>query len=255
MTLARPAGLVLALCVAPGPALAGAWPTPKGETQVIVKYEDQRADEGFDPNGERLPLLAQRVDREASIFVEHGLTDSLTLQLKGAWQQGRDAFVDYEGRGPVEIGLRWRAWSDERRVVSLYAGHVAAGEGRNAGYAAPGEGDGDWELRVLGGAAVEVIGRPGWLELQAARMFRSGGLRDETRLDATAGLHLTNNWTTLAQAYGGVADDDGPAWLHVEASVVRRFGDWSLQAGWRETVYGREVAASSGPVVAVWRRF
>ena len=58
----------------------------------------------------------------------------------------------------------------------------------------------------------------------------------------------------LAQAYGGAADA-GARWLSVEASLVRDAGDWSLQAGWRRTVAGRETPISSGPIVAVWRRF
>lgn len=59
----------------------------------------------------------------------------------------------------------------------------------------------------------------------------------------------------LSQAFGGMTDDDGARWLSVETSVVRRFGDWSVQAGWREAVAGRETPESRGWVLAVWRRF
>jgi len=59
----------------------------------------------------------------------------------------------------------------------------------------------------------------------------------------------------LGQAYGGVTDSGGARWLSVETSVVRRFGPWSLQAGWREAVVGREIPVARGPVLAVWRRF
>ena len=48
---------------------------------------------------------------------------------------------------------------------------------------------------------------------------------------------------------------EGARWLSMETSVVRRLGDWSLQAGWRQTAAGRETPISGGPVVAVWRRF
>ena len=230
----------------------------KGETQVIAKIETMRADEGLDPDGVRLPLPQTRTDREASLFVEHGLTDRLTLQAKGAWQQGEDAFVDYEGRGPVELGLRWLAWRNDTVVVSLYGGHVFAGEGRNAGYAAPGAGDGDWEARVLVGASGRsprwLGGRPGFVELQAARVLRSG-LEDEVRIDATLGMDINENWQVMSQAFAGQVDDNGAAWIHLETSIVRRFGDWSIQAGWRETVAGREIALASGPVVGIWRRF
>lgn len=250
--------LATLVVAAPSPVLAGAWPMPPGETQAIVKFDSLRAEAGYDLDGVLAPLPAPREDAALSLFVEHGLTDRLTLQLKGEWQSGRDAFVDYEGFGPTEIGLRWLAWSDERTAVSLHLGHVFAGAGRNAGYAAPGEGEGDWEARVLVGRSAEVRrlgGRTAFAEIQAARRFRQG-LPDEARADLTVGLDLDARWTVLAQAYGGRALDDGEAvWLNGELSVVRRFGDWRLQAGWRHHLAGVETPAQSGPVVAVWRRF
>ncbi|MFN3669511.1 MAG: hypothetical protein ACK4VY_09410 [Brevundimonas sp.] len=254
------AGLLAAtaLLATASAADAGPWTQRAGEGQVILKYEDMRAVRGFDPDGALADLPAERLDRTLGVFVEYGLTDRLTLQFKGDWQSGEDAFVDYEGRGPAEIGVTWQAWRDDRTAFSLYAGYADGGEGRNAGYAAPGQGDSDWEVRAALGRAFGGFGRWGssgsFVDLQAARRMRSG-LPDETRVDATAGLHLGDDWMALAQAYGGQADDDGPRWLSVEASVVRRFGDWSLQAGWRQTVSGRETPESGGPVVALWRRF
>lgn len=254
------AGLLAAtaLLAGAGPALAGPWTQPKDQGQLIFKYEDMRAERGFDPAGTLADLPAERRDRAASLFAEYGVTDRLTLQFKGEWQSGEDAFVDYEGRGPLEIGVTWQVWRDERAAVSLYAGYADGGEGRNAGYAAPGQGDSDWEVRASVGRAFGGSGRWGstgsFVDLQAARRIRQG-LPDETRIDATAGAHLGEDWMVLAQAFGGQADDGGPRWLSVEASVVRDFGDWSLQAGWRQAVTGRETPESGGPVIAVWKRF
>ena len=190
---------VAALAIAPV-AEAGAWTRPKGKAQVIVKYEDMRADEGFDPDGEVADLPAGRRDSSVGVFAEYGLTDRLTLQFKGDWQDGRDAFVDYEGRGPVEVGLTWQAWRSDAAAVSLYGGYASSGEGRNAGYAAPGVGDHDWEARASAGRSFDTGGGP-WpdrtfVELQAARRFRSG-LPDETRLDATVGGHFGDDWLVL----------------------------------------------------------
>jgi protein XagA len=249
----KPVGGLLAataLLAVAGPALAGPWTQPKGKGQVIVKYEDMRADRGFDPDGALADLPAERRDTVAGVFVEYGLTDRITLQFKGDWQSGEDAFVDYEGRGPLEIGATWQVWRDARTAVSLYAGYADGGEGRNAGYAAPGVGDSDWEARASVGHS---FGRA-FVDVQAARRMRQG-LPDETRVDATAGVHLGESWMLLSQAFGGQADDGGPRWLSVETSVVRDFGDWSLQAGWRQAVSGRETPQAAGPVVAVWRRF
>ena len=59
----------------------------------------------------------------------------------------------------------------------------------------------------------------------------------------------------LAQAFGGRTEDGVASWLSVETSVVRDFGDWSVQAGWRQTAAGRETPQASGPVLGIWRRF
>lgn len=257
----------LIACVAlmgAAPAVAGPWTQPKGQAQVILKAERMSAEDGLDPDGQRLPLPAERTDDVVSVFAEYGLTPRVTLQLKAEHQSGEDAFVDYEGRGPVEIGLTWQAWRDEKHAVSLYAGFADGGEGRNAGYAPPGVGEHDVEIRLSVGRAVVAdarskTGRLAWLrpdsvfiDGQIARRARDG-LPDETRLDLTSGSRY-GRWMLLNQAFGGQADG-GARWLNLETSLVRDLGDWSLQAGWRRTVLGRETPVSSGPVIALWKRF
>ncbi|MCS6625624.1 hypothetical protein N0B44_22175 [Roseibacterium beibuensis] len=240
------------------PAAAGAWTQPKGKGQAIFKVEHMVADRGFDPDGVLAPLPAQRRDTSVGVFAEYGLTDRLTVQFKGDWQSGEDAFVDFEGRGPLELGITWQVWRDETAAFSLYAGYADGGEGRNAGYAAPGEGDSDWEVRASVGRSFTdgmiQTRRRSFVELQAARRMRRG-LPDETRVDFTHGVHLGEDWLLLNQAFGGVADEGGPQWLSVESSVVRNFGDWSVQAGWRQAILGRETPRSGGVMLAVWRRF
>lgn len=250
---AAAAGLVcLTAAFAANAAWAGPWTQPAGEGQIIFKYEDMAAERGFDPEGRLADLPADLRERSFSVFAEYGLTDRLTLQLKGDWQQGEDAFIAYDGRGPLEIGVTWQVWRNDTTAISLYGGYADGGEGRNAGYAAPGVGDHDWEARLSVGRSV-ARGR-GFVDLQAARRIRDG-LPDEARADATVGVHLNDNWMVLGQIFGGVADDSGPRWLNVETSVVRRLGPWSVQAGWRQAMAGRETPATSGVVLALWRRF
>lgn len=245
-------GLVVGLAALSlgGPAAADAWTRPKGEGLAILKYEHMRADRGFDPAGDLADLPADRRDRTASLFAEYGLTDRLTVRFKGEWQSGEDAFVDYAGRGPIEVGLNWQVWRDDRTAVALYGGVADGGEGRNAGYAPPGVGDRDWEIRAAAGRSFG----PGFAELQAARRFREG-LPDETRLDATVGARFGTSWMVLGQAFGGQTEDGAARWLSLEVSLVRELGDWNLQGGWRDAVAGRETADSSGLVLALWRRF
>ncbi len=226
-----------------------------GEGQAILKYEGQKADRGFNPEGVEVPI-APRHDEALSIYSEYGLTDRLTLQTKAAVVRGHDNFVDYKGRGPIELGLRYALLHTDRSAISLYLGATKDGVGRNAGYAAPGQGDTDLEARLLAGTSRQWRGAQGFAELQVARLKRSG-LADETRIDATAGLRPTPRWLLLVQTYGGQADSKPvqSRWRKGEVSVVRDLGAWSLQAGWRRTLHGRETPVDHGPVLAVWRRF
>ncbi|WP_165188048.1 hypothetical protein [Caulobacter soli] len=226
-----------------------------GEGQLILKYEDQKADRGFDPAEVEVPIDPRR-DQSLSVYGEYGLTDRLTLQTKAAVTRGHDNFVDYEGLGPIELGLRYALVHTDRSAVSLYLGAIKDGVGRNAGYAAPGQGDTDLEARLLVGTSRQWRKAQGFAELQVARLKRSG-LADETRIDATAGLRPTPHWLLMVQTYAGRAESK-PAksrWQKREISIVHDLCAWSLQAGWRQTLSGQETPADHGPVLAVWRRF
>lgn len=241
-------------CLAVDPALAGAWPVPPGRTQVIAKYERTSARQGYDPDGVLIRVDPRR-DETLSAFVEHGLTPRLTLQAKAGLTRGHDRWVDYSGRGPVELGLRWTARRDDRSSVAFYLGAGEAGAGRNAGYAAPGQGSLDLEARVLYGRSAVWRGRAVFIDLEAARLKRRG-LADETRIDASLGIRPAARWLILAQTYAGQADRDPirSYWLKSELSVARSFGDWSVQAGWRDTPIGQETTRDRGIVLALWRK-
>lgn len=221
---------------------------------MIVKYERATADQGYDPDGGLTPIGPRR-DEVLSVFVERGLTPRLTLQAKAGATRGQDPWVDYSGRGPIEVGLRWTAQRGPRSSLAVYLGAGEAGVGRNAGYAAPGKGSLDLEARVLYGRSAVWRGREVFVDLEAARLKREG-LADETRMDATLGFRPARSWLLLAQTYAGRADRDelDARWIKAELSVARAFGDWSLQAGWRDTVSGRETTRDRGVVLAVWRR-
>ena len=177
--------VVLALATG-GVAHAGAWPQPKGTTQFILKFEGESGSQAFDGSRDRVAIPPLR-DDYLTLFVEHGLTDRLTFQAKASYTDGRDQFVSYSGRGPFEAGLRYTLLQTGRTVLSVYAGGVAPGVGRNAEYAPANQGNGDGELRLLLGRSGSVYGREAFVDAEVAHLFRSGALADETRLDVTAG--------------------------------------------------------------------
>jgi hypothetical protein len=242
------------LCFVTSTAEAGAWPMAQGRTQVIAKYERSDARQGYGPDAVLVDIDPRR-DESLSVFVEHGLTPRLTLQAKAGVTRGHDRWVDYSGRGPIELGLRWAAYRDDRSSLAVYVGAGEAGAGRNAGYAAPGQGSLDLEARVLYGRSATWKGREVFVDLEAARLKRQG-LADETRIDATLGVRPAKNWLILAQTYAGQADRSPvrSRWVKSELSLVRAFGDWSVQAGWRDTPMGRETPRDRGLVLAMWRR-
>jgi len=248
-------GIALPLAGLSRTAVAGAWPEPAGETQVIFKFEDEQASSGFDPGGNRLPI-PHLSDENLSVFVEHGITDRLTFQGKAGLTEGEDAFIYYHGRGPIELGLRYAIVKQPKWVVSLYLGGVYDGVGRNAGYALPNQGNSDFEARLLIGRALTFKGHKAFIDVEAARLVRSG-LADETHVDATFGVTVAPNWQVFLQSYNGRADSHpvAPEWSKLEASLVWKLDRWSLQAGWRQTVWGQEMPITGGPVVAFWRRF
>lgn len=243
---------MLAAAFVCGEARAGAWPTPKGETLTILKYERSVADEAFDFDGDRFDR-PERIDETVSLYLEYGLTRRTTLQAKIVRTRGEDQGETYQGRGPVELGVRYALFRGERSAVSLYMGAVMAGEGRNAGYADPGAGGTSTETRLLAGRSFEVADRPVFVEAQVARLDRSG-LPGETRLDLTLGAEPTNDWLLLLQTYSGWAES-GAEWTKLEASAVRRFGPWRAQAGWRMAIAGKSGPVEVGPVLALWRLF
>jgi len=251
VTVAAASLALAAVCVC-GQARAGAWPVEPGDTLAILKYERARADEAWDLDGRRYDWV-ERTDETASLHLEHGLTRRITLQGKIAWSRGEEAGLAYEGRGPAELGLRYALFRDERMAISVYVGAIAPGDGRNVGYAPPGAGEASGEIRLLAGRSFQVGEGSLFLEGQGAWIERKA-LPDEARLDLTVGYAPSDRWLLLGQTYAGWTDAE-PSWVKVEVSAVGRFGDWSLQAGWRSSVAGKAGPVEDGPVLALWRRF
>lgn len=236
---------------------AGAWSQPKGEGLAIVKYEPVWTMHRFDLEGDRSVLAHERVDHVVSLWGEYGLTDDVTLLLKTDWQNSDDGTRSYEGLGPTELGARWQFLSKGRSAASIQASYVTDSEGRNAAWGSPGEGSQEFDVRLLAGHSFTGK-KPKFVELQIAHRWREN-LASEIRIEATAGMHIRDSYTVLAQVYAGEADDYeaeiGARWVTAELGAIRHWDRWSGQLGWRATVAGRKVNAGDGPIVALWRRF
>lgn len=248
----------LAGTLVPQLAWAGAWNPPKGHGQVIVKYEPAWSVQRFNADGVRVPLAHERTDEVVSVWAEYGLTDRVTMLLKSDWQDSDDGTRQYRGMGPTELGVRYRLLEGAAGVASVQASYVTDSQGRNAAWGSPGEGAQELDLRFLAGRSFVFRKRQHFAEVQIARRWRDS-LPDETRIDATLGVHISSKHTLLSQIYTGQADaptgGEGARWTTSEVGIVRHADRWSAQLGWRATVGGRNANAADGPIVALWRRF
>ena len=179
------AGLLFAalILLPPLPALPGAWTRAAGEGQIIVT-----AARSSGPAGSVLSDVPDRDITTSQIYLEYGLTDSLTL--------GGKAYVQISGFSPGDNSalaggfLRKRVWQDGQ-------GGVASLEG---GYAHPIESVfGPTFANAAWGAVPEAHGAAlygrGWggdwgsafLSTGLAYYWRGRGAADNLRAEATAG--------------------------------------------------------------------
>lgn len=255
--LFRAAIVVLTAWSAPVAANAGAWTLPKGDGLVILKYEPVTANKRYNEDGQSEPLLRKHTEEILSVWGEYGLTDRITVLAKTDWQDSVDEYYDFQGRGLLEVGARLQVLKTDHSALSVQMIYGHDGDGRNATWAEPGQGEHETEARVLFGRGFDIRYHT-YIEAQLARRWRDG-LPDETRWELAWGVDLTPKWTLLTQVYAGKVDaaepEGGAKWTKIETGIIRHIDDWSLQAAWRRTDSGRRIVDGDGIVVALWRRF
>jgi len=102
-------------------AHAGAWNQRAGEGQIITTTHWARADGGnFDDD---LAVISNFTKLETRLWLEHGLTDNLTLVLNGALQQisysDISEKVEFEGFDDTEFGLQFEIASYAAQTFSV----------------------------------------------------------------------------------------------------------------------------------------
>jgi hypothetical protein len=242
------------ICAFGRDALAGAWPMPAGETQVIATFDTDAARTAFDPTGQVKPTPPQ-TRFAASLFAERGLTPDLTLEVALGADQTRSLFDHSSGVRP-SIALRERVWSNAANVVSLSVGAAELPTGDAGGRSVRSAG----EARLFWGRSFTWRGRHVFSDVQAAVRVGDDRWR-ETDLDATLGVDLNRRYSLYFQSFSGWTHwDHRPAaadsqWSASQVSLLRRFGAWHIQVGARATLAGRETLNERGVFTALWRRF
>jgi hypothetical protein len=263
-------------------ARAGAWLFPEGKGQVILTTGFSRARGAYDSSG-RLMSTPPYTKLEARAFLEHGLTDWLTVLAEGDAMSFRGAAVPYdpldlliaqakaglplhappsvgltyEGLGLGAAGARLRLFQSDTYVFSVESKlRAASPEARRfLDMRDPVQAD----ARVLMGRSFDLFGFAGFFDAQMG--FRSGGQNGgEIRTDLTLGLRPLDRLLVMAQSYSAVS----PRASLTTALAQQKFQlsgvydvtpSLSLQVGGVAAPGGVNAPAERGAIAAIWWRY
>ena len=252
---------ILATCLFfPAMAEAGAWPQAPGDTQVVISYEAGSADKGFDADGSASLSLDNWKTNQASLYIDHGVSERLTLTSKVNYRDYVTDNMKFSGLSSIEVGGRWTVKRSDDFVLAVGASVEGLGKGRRTDFDLTTRGGTDYDLRAYAGKSFRLLGKPAFVDLQAARHLRQYEA-SQWRVDATLGVKPSLQWTVMAQVFSGRTDKESwgrAAWTHTQLSLVRSFGPQqktSVQLGLRQTAAGRNVPKVNAAVISLWKTF
>jgi hypothetical protein len=224
---------VLMLALAATEVSAGAWPRPKGETFVSVATRQS--------TGARTLIAAvQDIRSYTSIYVEHGVTDRLTVGFDAGQGRGPDERVD-----AALAFARLPVWSPGLHKVAADFGLGMLEDGVDG-----------TQTRIRPGLAwgrgFESRWGGGWLGMEASYEFRVPSGDSAVKADFTAGLKPDDRWMAILQLQTGAFPDSEPI-ARLAPSVVRRLGARShVQIGGLAPLAGDD---AYGAMLALWFTF
>ena len=252
----RAALVAACLTATDAPAEAGAWTRDGGETLLISATALHRLD---------LALDTTLIKHELSWYVEHGVTDDVTLVGRVAFQNIDGATVARDEVRQIalrdfsssELAARVSLMRQGRWALSGQALVTFRGPGENWNNSEFGEGGGDVEARLLLGRSV---GETGFIDAGLAHRWRDERVGDEIRFDVAAGAELLWETELIVQSYaiwsGGPPHEEGHYNHRVQLSIVRPLGRRSsVQVGALGTLSAHRMAEERAISVSIWRRF
>lgn len=259
------------------PVSAGAWVAEKGKTLSILKLSHTNDAAAFDGSSDRtrFPDRGKSRQDQLNLYVEHGLTDDLTLIGNFYYNRVRYDSDTFEGRnsgfGDQELGIRYRLnppLGDEAWVGAVQA-LVGIPTYDEDDTPALGLGGYDFELRYSVGRGYTLGNRNGYVDAGAAVRLRTGDPADELRFDISSGIALTDNWMIIGElnVIEGLGNSGGRNRMSfidstdydltkLQLSALYTLThDLHFQVGYVEPVFGRNTGAAGGPFIAAWWRF
>jgi hypothetical protein len=251
---------VVAVALWTAAAHAGAWTLPRGHWQVFTATTQSSAELSFDNKG-RPDLPANFNKLLIQNCIEYGLTGYLTLFATPDYVLAR---VQHAGGAATRVSdasfeAGARLLLDGRHGdLSLQGSYKTAGAFDLSVSANRASGR-QIELRLLYGTSFKLLGRDGFLDVQAAQRWIASPRPDETPVDLTAGLWLNKRWMVMLQSFNIVsAGDAKPPYTYyrshkLEISLVQKLSrHWSLQVGAFYSPAGQNALVERGVQVSLW---
>ncbi len=250
---------IVCLVACSSAAEASAWTKRKGEGLAIFALGYH----WLDPYARFDPVSTAKF--EASIYLEYGLADWVTLVGRGGYQEILERDEDGEtsvryGIGGLEAGARFRLIEKGRwtSAVQLTVGIPGSGENWiNEEFGARG---GDLDTRLQIGRS---IGDGAFVSVASGIRSRGEGATDEFRLDLTAGTDFLRGTRVMFQSYSvwaqsGSAIQPVYAGHRMQTSLLYSFGvdeNHTIQVSALRSVSPRRMSDELAVLVAFWRRF
>lgn len=253
--------LIAALAFPADAALAGAWMQPEGTTQIISGAIVSHAGRGFDNSGKADQAITYS-KYLAQTYIAYGLFDSVTLLLDPEYATARQG----PPGGPamnasalaIGAGVQGRILDDEFGVLSIEGSFKSAGA-FDTNVSVNKQSGQQYELRALYGTNFPVFDKTAFVDFEVGERLIAGTRPNETPIDLTIGLHVTEGLMVLAQSFNVISGGDAePPYTYyrshkVELSAVQHiWHHYSLQAGLFISPAGQNSLKEQGIAVALW---
>ncbi len=186
-------------------AFAGAWNQPVGESLVVSSLNWSMADQGYDDDG-RLTYDPEFSKTESRLYIEHGLTQRLTLIGNGGLQTldylSQKGPVNADGFGGLSLGLQYHIAKRAGDVFALRGSAIIAGSGENIPDADLGSGGHGVELRMLYGRGFSVREQAAFVNIEGAWIYREiSDSPNGYEAEATLGIDIGQRAQLLGQLF------------------------------------------------------
>ncbi len=253
-------GAALGIVVATAfPAWAGPWTVAEGEMVASLTTIRAEFDELFNIDREQRPLAGPIRQRDTVLSVTYGLIEDWEASLQMSYYDSEQRFpgseAEQSGLGDTRFGVKRLIYRGTVDVATQIGMKVAGSYDPDVIYA-PGDGQTDVELRVLGGTFWDRA----FVNLDVAYRVRTGAPSDEYEILLDGGYAITSRLqarvlSRLVDALSGVgsADDPGASFKQTEEDIVsvggalaiRPLAELTITLQYMTVVAGRNTPARS----------